>query len=151
MIKAKIAAAYTATAITAAGAGFGGGQLLEGETIDCLAGDRACTYLSAGIIEATRKDCLDAACQALRRFQIGLLIPDLAEDIAPGEVFRIADLSKYVSERISHDDPAKTAFVNDVLNVINERLAAGYSEARFQPDETISGERFLAMLEAASL
>ncbi len=132
------------TVVFAAGVAAGGG----GATV--MDNPEPTSYMAAGIVEAIQADCMDEACQTLRKWQWGQLVDDLEEDVIPDETFKLGELSLYVAERIDYDEDApKELWAQEALDTINARLAIGYTEGDISPDDTMTGEAFVAMLDAA--
>ncbi len=108
------------------------------------------SYMAAGIVEAITNECMDQPCRDLRNYQWGLILDDLRPDVKPGEEFQLGNLSLYVAERLDYaDDSGKEIWLQDAVDKINERLADGYASGEISPDDTLSGDALLAMMEAA--
>lgn len=111
------------------------------------------SYIAAGIVEVITQPCESAAqveaCESLRDYQLGIVIDDLKADVSSGETFALQGLDLYVSQRMDYTDPVKEVWVQDALTILNARLADGYAAKEISPDDTMSGESFVAMLEAA--
>ncbi len=108
------------------------------------------SYMAAGIVEAITNECMDQPCRDLRNYQWGLILDDLRPDVAQGEEFELGKLDLYVAERLDYaDDTGKELWLQDAVDKINERLADGYASGEISPDDTLTGEALLAMMDAA--
>lgn len=134
-------------AIFAAGMAAGGGGA------EALRDPDPTSYIAAGIVEVITAPCESASrtdeCEQLRDYQLVQVIDDLKPDVVQGEEFALRELDLYVSERITFDDPVKELWVQDALVTLNARLADGYAKNDISPDDTLSGDALVAMLEAA--
>lgn len=132
---------------------FAAGLAAGGGGAEALRDPDPTSYIAAGIVEIITQPCEDAkqpeVCEQLRDWQLGLVIDDLKPDVGQDDKFALGKLDLYVSERITFDDPVKEVWVQDALVVLNARLADGYARQDIRPDDTLSGEALVAMLEAA--
>ncbi len=129
---------------------FAAGMAAGGGGAEALRDPDPTSYMAAGIVEAITHECMDLPCRSVRNGQWKKILEDLRPDVAPGEEFALGDLSLYVSERLDYgDDSGKEVWLQDALDQINERLADGYASGEISPDDTLTGEALLAMMDAA--